>query len=532
MLGPIYWLDSTDLGVVVLFADCPIVSPYNMKLMTHALLFSLTLSGIYGSENPNVVFIMADDLGLGDISYHARNIENKEPIFETPNIDALAEQSLWFTDGHSATALCAPTRYAVMSGNNNYRSYSPGGVWSTFAETPFRKGEVTLGTVVRDAGYHTGMVGKWHMGGDFYQAGSKTKIYRGAKSGDILDRVDVREWAGSGPRYVGFDYDFISPCGVQGPLYLLYENEKWYPLAEDSEIIFFNEKTASRKKDVSDKGPGPGDSNWDTRFIGDLLSAKCVEFIEENAPKKEPFFLYYCAPQVHIPHCPPDEFDGEKVKGATPTLHLDMVVELDLQVKRIVDALKAVGEFENTLIVFTSDNGGLLDGAATKSHGYRSGGGWNGSKNSPLEGGHRVPFFAVWPGKIKPSITNELAVNQDMVATFAALVGAELPDGQALDSNNLLPLFLGEDGFLQRDFFVNQAGAKHELIYRKDPWKYLIKSDFKRTKYEPLALYNLNADPQEKRNLFNNPEYKERVKQMHHEYMDIIESDRATAPGR
>lgn len=484
------------------------------------------------SSKPNIVFIMADDLGLGDVSYYAKNIRGEEPIFETPNIDALAAQGLWFTDGHSATALCAPTRYAVMSGNNNYRCYSPGGVWSTFAETPFRKGEVTLGTVVRDAGYNTGIIGKWHMGGDFYQAGSKAKIYRGAKSGDIVDKVDVRQWAASGPRHVGFDYDFISPCGIQGPLYLLYENEKWYPINDDSEIIFLNKENAIVTKDVTDKGPGPGDSQWDTRMIGDLLSAKCVEFIETNAPKKEPFFLYYCAPQVHIPHCPPDAFDGQKVKGVTPTLHLDMVVELDLQVKRIVDALKATGEFENTLFVFTSDNGGLQDAKATKSYGYKPGGSWNGSKNSPLEGGHRVPFFAVWPSKIKPGITDELAVNQDMIATFAALVGTKIPDGQALDSNNLLPLFLGEAGFQQRSFFVNQSGSRHELMYRNNGWKYIIKSDFKRTKYLPHALYNLDADSGETKNLLNNPEYVEIAKRMHREYIQIIESGMPTVPGR
>ncbi|MEM0964563.1 MAG: arylsulfatase [Verrucomicrobiota bacterium] len=503
-----------------------------MKKLHLLLLFIFAGSAWAEPTRPNIVFIMADDLGLGDISFHARTIQGEEPIFETPNIDALAEQGLWFTDGHSATALCAPTRYAVMSGNNNYRSYSPGGVWSTFAPTPFREGEVTLGTVVRDAGYNTGMVGKWHMGGDFYERGSRSKIYRGAKNGDILDKVDVSRWAGSGPRYVGFDYDFISPCGIQGPLYLLYENEEWYPIARDSEIIYLNDETAIRAKDVSDKGFGPGDSKWDAREIGDILSQKCVEFIEASASKREPFFLYYCSPMVHIPHVPPDQFDGKKVEGATPTPHLDMVVELDLQVKRIVDALKATGQFENTLLVFTSDNGGLRDGKATREHGYQPGGGWNGSKNSPLEGGHRVPFFAVWPGKIQPGITDELAVNQDMVATFAALVGTQLPDGQALDSNNLLPLLLGESGFEQRDFFVNQAGASHELIYRKMPWKYMIKSDFKRTKYLPHALYNLESDPGETKNLIKNPEFGVIAQRMHDEYMDIITSGIPTAPGR
>ncbi len=224
-------------------------------LLTSAV--SLPGGATAADAKPNIVFILADDLGLGDVSFYNRKILNKEPYVETPNIDALAEQGLWFTDGHSATALCAPTRYAVMSGNNNYRSYAPPGVWSTFAPSAFKKGEVTLGTVVRDAGYQTGFIGKWHMGGDFYIPGTQ-KIYRGAKSGNLIGKVDVSRWIDGGPKYCGFDYDFTTPCGIQGPMYLAYENQSWYPLGKDSKLIFFNEETAKHPKDVSDKGPGPG----------------------------------------------------------------------------------------------------------------------------------------------------------------------------------------------------------------------------------------------------------------------------------
>lgn len=240
---------------------------------------------------------MADDIGLGDVSFHARHVQQKEPLVETPAIDALAAESFWFTDGHCSTALCAPTRYAVMSGNNHYRSYAPPGVWSTFAPTAFKEGEATLGTVVRDAGYRTGFVGKWHLGGDFHVPGSD-KIYRGPKGGDLTGKVDLTHWAGGGSKYCGFDYDFTTPCGVQGPLCLLYENQVWHPWAEDSQIVFFDKKTARHPQDVSDKGPGPGDSNWDARALGDRLSSKAVEFVETSATKDSPFFLYYCASAV------------------------------------------------------------------------------------------------------------------------------------------------------------------------------------------------------------------------------------------
>lgn len=482
------------------------------------------------ARSPNIVFILADDLGLGDVSFHARNIQKKEPLVETPAIDALAAQSLWFTDGHSATSLCAPTRYAVMSGNNNYRSYAPSGVWSTFGQSAFKPGEVTLGSVVRDAGYRTGFIGKWHLGGDFKIPGGD-EIYRGKKDGDLTGKVDMSRMVSGGPKDCGFDYDFTTPCGIQGPNYLLYENQVWHPLAKDSRIRYLNKDTVKNPKDLSDKGPGLGDSNWDTREIGQLLSRKAVDFIKTGAAGNAPFFLYYCSPMVHLPHRPPDTFDGQKIKGRAPSAHLDMVIELDMQVQRIVNALKETGEFENTLIVFTSDNGGLNDNIAGKL-GYRPGGGWNGSKNSPLEGGHRVPFFVVWPGRVKPGVTDELAVNQDMVATFAALVGTPIPPGQAMDSHNLLPLLTGRGEFRRREFLMQQAGANHELMLRKMPWKLIIQSNNQRTKFEPKALYNLRDDPGERQNLIHKSQFKDQSDALLKEYMEIMQSRRPTAPGR
>lgn len=482
------------------------------------------------ADRPNIVVIMADDLGLGDVSFHVNKIQNRTPLVETPTLDAIAARSLWFTDGHSATSLCAPTRYAVMSGNNNYRSSAPWGVWSTFGQSAFKDGHATLGTVVRDAGYQTGFVGKWHLGGDFYVPGSQN-VYRGKKNGDLTGKVDMTRMIAGGPKDCGFDYDFTTPCGIQGPIYLLYENQVWSPLATDSKIVFLNEDNAIDPKNISDKGPGLGDSNWDTRDIGKLLSGKAADFIQDSAGGDEPFFLYYCSPMVHLPHCPPDEFDGKPIKGETPTRHLDMILDLDMQVKRIVDAVEAIGESRNTLIVVTSDNGGLSDGEAGR-HGHYSNGGWNGTKNSPLEGGHRVPFFASWPGHITPGITSELAVNQDLVATLAALVGTEIPAGQAMDSNNLLPLLTGEENFRQREVFVQQAGSKHEVMIRNMPWKLVIQSNQQRSSFEPKLLFHLADDPLESTNLIDHQKFQSVTDRLLKEYLDIVESGEPTVPAR
>ncbi|VGO19798.1 sulfatase family protein [Pontiella sulfatireligans] len=493
--------------------------------------FLLIASGASAAQKPNIVLIMADDLGLGDLSHYTRTQMDKEPLYETPAIDYLAQQGLWFTDGHSATSLCSPTRYCVMSGNNNYRSYAPWGVWGTFRETAFKDGEVTLGSVVKDGGYNTGFIGKWHLGGDFLDKNTG-KLYRGGDHDNPDSTVDLSKFVDHGPKFCGFDYDFTLPCGIQGPIYTCFENEQWYPLKKDSKIIYLDDTTALHPKDVSDKGFGLGDSNWDTSKIGDIISAKAVGFINTNAKKKAPFFLYYCSPMVHIPHCPPDEFDGKKIKGATPSRHLDMVLDLDQQVRRIVAALKAKGVYDNTLIVFTSDNGGLSIDKDTAKAGHKSSGQWSGAKNSPLEGGHRVPFFAVWPGHIKPGTTDEPAINQDMLATFAALVGTQVPKDQAQDSNNLLPLLLGKNGFKQRNFIVMQAGSQNEVMYRKWPWKLIIQSDHQCSKWEPKALYNLKDNPTENRkfNFVKNPEYKQLVEKMKKEYLEIRTSGQRTAP--
>lgn len=484
------------------------------------------------AEKPNMVVIMADDVGLGDVGHHVRTFMQKEPLYETPAIDSLARDGMWFTDGHSATALCSPTRYCVMSGNSNYRSRAPWGVWNTFAETPFRPGEATLGSVVRDAGYSTGFVGKWHLGGDFMSVDGKS-VFRGKDDYAGPGQVDMTRMIGGGPLDCGFDYSFMLPCGVQGPVYVAYENQKWFPLGDDSALVLLNKENAKNPKDITDKGPGPGDTNWDTREIGSLISAKAVDFINDRAGK-EPFFLYYCSPMAHVPHCPPDEFDGRRVAGITPSRHLDCVVDLDCQVARILRALKDKGVYENTLIVFMTDNGGLvnLDPETTRA-GHNSAGGWAGGKNSPLEGGHRVPFVAVWPGQIPAgSVSGELVVNTDLVATMAALAGTRIPENQAMDSRNLMPLLTGTSGYKPRESMLLQAGSKNELMYRKGPWKLIIQSDHNLTKFEPKALFNLEKSPGElpKDNQIGNPECKPLIDQLLNEYLEIRRSGQRTAP--
>ncbi|MER2493782.1 sulfatase family protein [Catenovulum sediminis] len=479
------------------------------------------------TQKPNIIVILADDLGTGDVSFYNREILNKKPVVNTPSIDTLAENGIWFSNGHSATALCAPTRYAVMSGKNNYRSYAPWGVWNSFNKNAVTESDHTLGTVAKLGGYATGFVGKWHLGGDFALKDSSA-IYRGTDDGE-QPQVDLTKMLGGGPNNLGFDYSFMLPTGIQGPLYLAYENQSWYPLEAHSKIQYVNAQTAIEPKIVSDKGPGMGDSQWDTRKMGDILSAKAADFIKSSS-KDGPFFLYYASPMVHIPHMPPESFDGKKIAGSTPSHHLDMVVELDMQINRLITALKEAGQYQNTLILLTSDNGGLLKKASIQA-GHKTSGIYRGSKNLPYEGGHRTPYIASWPSKItSPIISDEAVVVQDLLATVAGAAGVKLNATEAPDSNDLTPLFTGEGEFHSRKQMFLQGGSFTQAIYIKGDWKLIIQSNRERTKFEPIALFNLktNIRELEAQNLIK--QQQARVQAMLKEYLSIRNAGIPTAP--
>ncbi|MEM6884544.1 MAG: arylsulfatase, partial [Verrucomicrobiota bacterium] len=497
-----------------------------------------------------IVFILADDVGVGDISFYRKQYMKDPPVLETPAIDRLAAGGMWFTDGHSSTALCAPTRYAIMSGKNNYRSPAPWGVWNSFYEGVIKPGDTTLGTVARDGGYSTGFVGKWHLGLNFKKLEGEG-YFRGADKSEAVANADMVHIAYGGPKDMGFDYSYVLPTGIQGPHYLAYENEKWAPFHPDSKIIAYNSKNAKDPATVteadkvevevaadanltiSDKGPGMGDSHWDTTQMGEILSTKAAEFIDANAGK-EPFFLYYCSPHAHRPHIPPVELHGEKVLRTLPSRHMEIVKVLDLEVGHIIQALERNGQLENTLIVFSSDNGGLTwKVPGTLESGHRPSGKYRGAKSAPHEGGHRVPFIAHWPAKIKAGqFSDELVITHDMVATVATVAGTELKDEDTLDSMNLLPIFTGAAEYNSRTHMLWQSGASFEVLYREGPWKLIIQSSYELNKWEPIALFNLesNLSENEKQNFINHPEHQPRAKQMFEKYMSIRKSGERTAP--
>lgn len=485
---------------------------------------------LYANTKPNIVVVMVDDIGTGDVSYYTRNFLEKTPVFETPNIDRLANNGVWFSNGHSATALCSPTRYAIMTGKNNYRSYAPWGVWDMFRKNAIEEGETTLASVTKASGYKSAFIGKWHLGGDF-KFKQKDEIFRG-NSEQNLPQVDLTQMVGGGPSSLGFDYSFMLPDGIQGPVYLAYENEVWYPLNVESEIIHINDNTAYDPIMISDKGAGMGDSHWRTENIGKILSAKAVDFIKQH-DGETPFMLYYASPMAHLPHMPPEEFDDIKVAGTTGSPHMDMIKEVDLQIGRIIDALAKKNVLENTLFIFTSDNGGLeYRVPGTKESGHKVSGIYRGSKNAPHEGGHRVPFIVHWPKQIKPNqISDEAVVVQDILATIASASGNKLDRLQAPDSNNLIPLLTGAEGFKSRQYMMLQGGSNQEVIFVEGSWKLIMQSDHELSSFIPIALFDLsdNLEELESKNLVYKPGFKHKVQKMRAKYLSIRESGEATA---
>ena len=502
------------------------------SLLPFVLVFIALAVCAYG-QKPNIIVIVADDIGVGDIGRQHTERTGNPPIAPTPNIDSLADGGMWFTDAHSPAALCAPSRYAFMTGNYTYRSTHPGGTWGAFWQSAIQPSDMTLGRITKAAGYNTGFIGKWHLGGGFYKPGTTT-YFRGNDGGATPSQVDLSTWISGGPQDMGFDYDFTITTGVQGPVYVAHENASWYRFdAANSSLVYLDSSNALEAIFVSDKGPGVGDSHWNARALNMMLADKAAAFITANAPSSDPFFLYYCSPAVHLPWTPPTSIDGTPIAGTTGENHLDMVRVLDFEVKRIVDALQASGEYDNTLILFTSDNGGLGNYSVHKSNG----GYVSGYKNSQKEGGTLVPFIAVWPDVIQANTyCNSLINGTDILATLAAVVEQPFTDDQAMDSYNLLPIFTTSITYEPRDELLYQAGTGNQLIIRQDKWKLIMSpitgnyNNASRSTYQASNLYNLATDPYEGSNLVSNPSYTARVAAMFDRYWDLREAGTRTAP--
>ncbi|TWU38840.1 Arylsulfatase [Novipirellula aureliae] len=399
-------------------------------------------------DRPNVVLILADDLGYGDLScYGATKLK-------TPNIDQLAADGRRFTDAHSASAVCTPSRYALLTGEYPHRAglNRPVFLKSGLVVDPEKQ---TLADVMKDAGYATACVGKWHLG-----FGEKTPDWNG----------DLKP----GPLELGFDYYYGVPTVNSHPPFVYVENHRVVGLLPGDPFVYGQKaktKEIHEKMNVGDiGGADAAHALYDDYHVGTHLTEKAVDWIKQQ--KEDPFFLYLATTNIHHPFTPAARFQGTSECG----LYGDFVHELDWIVGEIVKALEAKGVADNTLVIFTSDNGGMFNvtGQDAWDAGHHLNGELLGFKFGAWEGGHRVPFIAKWPGKVEAgSVSDQLICNVDMVATMSALTGVEIRDGQAVDSVNVLPALTGDPQKNIRDHSVLAASRPGFLAIRKGKWMYI-----------------------------------------------------------
>lgn len=400
-------------------------------------------------QKPNVVLINVDDLGYGDLgAYGATQVK-------TPNIDKLASEGRMFTDSHSASAVCTPSRYALMTGQYPSRKdhWNPIFLRSPLIIDP---NTTTIADIMKKAGYSTAIIGKWHLG-----FGHESP-------------VDWNKALKPGPLELGFDYYFGIPVLNSHPPFVYVENHKVVGLVPEDPLVY-GKKAETRwfpeKMDLHLLGGGSAAHNlYDDRKVGTTLKDKVVAYIKEHSDK--PFFLYYATTNIHHPFTPAPRFMGTSDAGR----YGDFIHELDWLVGEIVNTLEQEGLTQNTLLIFTSDNGGMLNQGGQDAHkaGHRQNGDLLGFKFDAWEGGHRVPLIVKWPGKVLPSsVSHELLSNVDFMATLAAVVGIPLKPGEAPDSYNMLPAFTGTSGKPIRDHLIISPNNPNHLSVRKGKWMYI-----------------------------------------------------------
>lgn len=470
-------------------------------------------------EHPNIVIILADDLGYGDISSF-----NENAAFKTPNIDKLAEGGMKFTDAHTSSAVCTPTRYGLLTGRYNWRSPLKKFVLSGYSKSLMQNDRLTLPEMLQYQNYHTGFVGKWHLGWDWVFTGEPDNI-------DALDSrpdVDFTQPIQNGPTDHGFDYSFGFSGSLDMPPYVYVENDT--PTAiPTKETVNYDEKGFWRK------GLTSPDFNH-TKVLPDLTN-QSISYIERRSDSNQPFFLYFALPAPHTPILPTTEFIG----SSNSNLYGDFVLQVDDVVGQIVDALESKNVRENTLVIFTSDNGAsprsdfeeLARAGHDPSYIYR------GHKADIYEGGHRVPFVVSWPDGIEPGLTTDETISTvDLMATFADLTGGSIPNTAAEDSYSFLPVLLQneyEKPLREATVFHSLAGR---FAIKKGDWKLILWPGSGGWSYPnreedlrdlpPFQLYNLQEDPTEEKNLVH--DYPEKVNELKALLEEYIRNGRST-PG-
>lgn len=427
-----------------------------MKNILTTLAVALCLSGHAHARSeklPNILIIYSDDQGYGDFS--AQNPEGKIP---TPNLDRLAAEGIRFTDAHSSSGICTPSRYALLTGRYHWRQGH--GIVGTHGQPWFDKDRFTVAHMLKEKGYRTACIGKWHLGWDW------EAIRNPEKPRLSPDGHDWSKPVPGGPLERGFDYYFGDDV-PNFPPYTWIENDRILR----APTVPFTPIPAPQPGDEGGERMSGHDSRdgamvdgWRLDAVPPRVTERAVEWIAGQKDAEEPFFLYWSWTGPHTPIVPLPEFRGKTKAGA----YGDFMMQLDFHLGQVIEALEENGLAENTIVIFTSDNGPEdIAYERIRKHGHQSSGSLRGMKRDIWEGGHRVPFVVRWPGKIAGGgVNNGLTSQVDIMATLAAITGSDLPKGAAEDSYNLLPMWIG-----------NEASPRSTLIHNTQPRKFAIRHE-------------------------------------------------------
>ena len=389
------------------------------------------------NQRPNIVYILADDMGYGDVS-----ALNENAAFKTPNFDSIAASGVSFTDAHASSAVCTPSRYSIMTGRYNWRSRLKWGVISGFDEPIIEPGRKTVAEMLKEQGYKTSVIGKWHLGMSFKKADS----FEMTPAFEQCEGVDYSAKIENSPVTMGFDYYYGISGSLDMPPFVYIENDHFTQLPDH--------ETVNEGKGFWRKGPTAPD--FEHEQVLPLLTEKVIERITEYSQEQDPFFIYFPMPAPHTPILPTEEFRG---KSGTNE-YGDFVLECDAMVGKIIKKLKDLDIYNNTILIFTSDNGcsPRADYKELLACGHNPSYIFRGHKFHIYEGGHRVPLLITWPDKIAPnSSCNKIVCLGDFMATIAEILGYEMPDDMGEDSVSNLPMWLDSDSPGTRNDIVHQS---------------------------------------------------------------------------
>lgn len=452
-------------------------------------------------NHPNIVFILADDMGYGDPGVY--NPDSKIP---TPNMDQIANEGIRFMDAHSPSGVCTPTRYGLLTGRYSWRTRLKKGVTRGYSANLIDTTRTTVATLLKQEGYHTAIIGKWHLG-----LGSE-------------EPLDYSSTLSPGPRAHEFDYYFGIPASLDMIPYVYVENEKVVELPTDSVGPSGYEFGGPYWR------PGPIAPNFKHVDVHPDITEKAVQYINERASStpERPFFLYFPLAAPHTPWLPTDEFRGSSAAGE----YGDFTVQVDHTVGQVMEALDQNGLTNNTLIVVASDNGSFWIQEDIERYDHLSNLNLRGIKADIYEGGHRVPLIARWPETIAPGSVNQDVVSlTDFLATFADILGVELKDNEGEDSFSILPILQGSSTqSYARDHAIHHS-SEGMFAIRKGDWKLIEgrgSGGFTLPRFidpapgEPVGqLYNLAEDPQETQNLYlDHPEIVDELSALLNTYRD------------